>query len=85
MVLDNGQPALVDFGRAKNLSRSGYTTKASSTSDLYRAPELVDEYGTESSNSPYTTQQDVYSFGMTMVFVGALSPSSCLTAVLMGL
>ncbi|KAF4569713.1 hypothetical protein EYR36_009511 [Pleurotus pulmonarius] len=69
MVLDNGQPALVDFGRAKNLSRSGYTTKASSTSDLYRAPELVDEYGTESSNSPYTTQQDVYSFGMTMVFV----------------
>ncbi|KAL4264312.1 Protein kinase-like domain superfamily protein [Pleurotus pulmonarius] len=43
--------------------------QTSSTSDLYRAPELVDEYGTESSNSPYTTQQDVYSFGMTMVFV----------------
>lgn len=69
MVLDNGQPALVDFGRSKNLSRSGYTTKASSTSDLYRAPELVDEYGIEASNSPYTTQQDVYSFGMTMLFV----------------
>ncbi|KDQ26675.1 hypothetical protein PLEOSDRAFT_1042773, partial [Pleurotus ostreatus PC15] len=80
MVLDNGQPALVDFGRSKNLSRSGYTTKASSTSDLYRAPELVDEYGIEGSNSPYTTQQDVYSFGMTMLFVGVVSVlgySSC--------
>ncbi|KAF5354756.1 hypothetical protein D9756_005502 [Leucocoprinus leucothites] len=67
MVTDAGQACLTDFGVAKMLSVSGYTTTNLGGTCRWMSPELLEEY----DPSP-TVFSDTWAFGMTIlqIFTG---------------
>jgi serine/threonine protein kinase len=64
MVTDDHHACLTDFGVAKMLSVSGYTTTSLGGTCRWMSPEILDEY----DPSP-TVASDIWAFGMTILQV----------------
>lgn len=66
LINDKGQACLADFGQARILQASGFTTNTQSGTWRYMAPELLASEE-ELVIEKVTTASDVYAFAMTVV------------------
>jgi serine/threonine protein kinase len=65
LVDDAGNARLTDFGRAKVVGETGFTTELCAGSAPYMAPELLPKFeGEENVNTFFTRLSDIYAFAM---------------------
>ena len=67
LINDKGEASLIDFGVARILQTSGFTTKTSQATWRYFAPEMMNS--DDDIIQRVTTETDVYAFSMTVIEV----------------
>jgi serine/threonine protein kinase len=82
-VNDEHTACIADFGLARILGESGFTTKSVSGTWRWMAFELIEFSDEEESIPPVTFESDVWAFGMTVLEVRQVFSVTALNLIML--